>query len=436
MSESSEFQQLANKTGLELPSGARLVFHLGLFLVCFLLLYSRRPDAIGNAQFYAEDGAVWYRDAYQLGWRCLLIPETGYLQTVSRLIAMLALLLPFAVAPLAMNLGALAIHILPVNLFLSRRFDGVPLLVRLLASLVYLGIPNSLEIHGNTTNIQWHLGLACLLMILGRPPEGKFWIGVDVCALALLAFDSPLGFLLVPIAAVLWRKERGTVRAAHLAALLPGTLVQTLVLFFLASARAGELRGGSQRGPAYGHSRRPDFPFRSGGGQDAGCSLPVGRPARAVFGADRGDHTRAGDGAGQFARSAIPGQAVSAVCGRGDGSGAQPADRRPRPELPAVGIPATPGAEQPLLFFPILAFYAALFSLVLTGKKGAGRGFRYAALAILLAVPFGVWRDWKYPQYPDLHFAEYAREFERAKPGSLFTIPIVPTGWQMRIVKR
>jgi len=95
-----------------------------------------------------------------------------------------------------------------------------------------------------------------------------------------------------------------------------------------------------------------------------------------------------------------------------------------------------PGRSSRYYFFPILAFYAALFSLVLTGKKGAGRVFRYVALAFLLAVPSGVWRDWNYPQYPDLHFAEYAREFERAKPGSSFTIPIVPAGWQMQIVKR
>src|SRR5262245_36054122 len=231
MSESSGFTELRNKTGLQLRSGARIIFHAGLFFVCLLILYSRRPDAILNAQFYAEDGARWYRDAYQLGWRCLLIPETGYLQTVSRLIALFALLLPFAAAPLVMNLCALAIQIFPVNLFLSRRFDGIPLFVRLMGSLLYLGIPNSVEIHANTTNIQWHLGLICLLMILGKPPQGKFWNVVDVCALALLALDSPLGFLLVPIAAILWWRERGRVRAAHLAALLPGTIVQALVLF-------------------------------------------------------------------------------------------------------------------------------------------------------------------------------------------------------------
>jgi hypothetical protein len=73
----------------------RMGLHVAVFLTCFLILYSRRPDAIVNAQFYAEDGARWYSDAYQLSWRCLLIPETGYLQTVSRLIGLFVQIFPF-----------------------------------------------------------------------------------------------------------------------------------------------------------------------------------------------------------------------------------------------------------------------------------------------------------------------------------------------------
>src|SRR5215471_18317055 len=116
----NEYAKSARGTALPIGPAARLVFQAALFLLCFLLLYSRRPDAIVNAQFYAEDGARWYRDAYQLGWRCLLIPETGYLQTVSRLIGLFVQIFPFAWAPLVMNVCALFFQILPVNLFLSR----------------------------------------------------------------------------------------------------------------------------------------------------------------------------------------------------------------------------------------------------------------------------------------------------------------------------
>src|SRR3954469_9301999 len=60
------------------------IFHVIVFLSAFLLIFSRRPDAVLNAQFFAEDGQRWFADAYQMGFRCLLIPDQagGYLHTV------------------------------------------------------------------------------------------------------------------------------------------------------------------------------------------------------------------------------------------------------------------------------------------------------------------------------------------------------------------
>jgi hypothetical protein len=53
----------------------RPIFHVIVFLFAFLLIFSRRPDAILNAQFFAEDGQRWFADAYQRGWHCLVIPD-------------------------------------------------------------------------------------------------------------------------------------------------------------------------------------------------------------------------------------------------------------------------------------------------------------------------------------------------------------------------
>jgi hypothetical protein len=35
----------------------KITFQAAVFLISFLVLFSHRPDAILNAQFYAEDGA-------------------------------------------------------------------------------------------------------------------------------------------------------------------------------------------------------------------------------------------------------------------------------------------------------------------------------------------------------------------------------------------
>src|SRR6185312_14008418 len=153
------------------------IFHLLVVLVGFLIIFSRRPDAILNAQFFAEDGQRWYADAYQFGLRSLLIPDEagGYLHTVPRLAALLSLLFPLARAPLVMNLCAIAIQVLPVTIFISSRFPCIPLWKRLLGSFLYLGTPNSYGTNANATNIQWHLGLLACLVLLAQPPNSQRW---------------------------------------------------------------------------------------------------------------------------------------------------------------------------------------------------------------------------------------------------------------------
>src|SRR5215471_1172458 len=103
----------------------QIAFHAAIFLASLFILFLRRPDALLNAQFYAEDGARWFADAYHVGWRCLFLPESGYLQTVSRLIGLFCQLFPFALVPLVMNLFALFFQILPINILLSERFADI-----------------------------------------------------------------------------------------------------------------------------------------------------------------------------------------------------------------------------------------------------------------------------------------------------------------------
>src|SRR5262245_53072122 len=184
--------------------GHKIIFHVALFLIALLILFSRRPDALLDPQFYAEDGAYWYVDAYESGLRCLLIPNGGYLNTLSRIVGLLAQLVPFAWAPSVMVLSAFAFHILPVSVFLSSRFDRIPFEIRLLGSLIYLGVPNSFEIHANTTNIQWHLAIACLLVLLAPADTSRAWRFTDLTLLAISVLAGPLGMFLIPIAAVLW----------------------------------------------------------------------------------------------------------------------------------------------------------------------------------------------------------------------------------------
>src|ERR1035437_10257778 len=87
--------------------------HVLVFLFAFVAFISRRPDAIFHPQFWAEDGRVWFADAYNLGWwTALFRAQDGYFQTLPRLGAALAQLLPIALAPLVLNCIAIAVQVL------------------------------------------------------------------------------------------------------------------------------------------------------------------------------------------------------------------------------------------------------------------------------------------------------------------------------------
>jgi hypothetical protein len=215
-----------------------IAFHISVFLAAFLVVFSRRPDAILNAQLWAEDGKFWYADAYPFGLHSLLMAEAGYLHTVPRIVALFTLLFPLAVAPLLMNLCAIVIQILPVNLFLSSRFSSISMGTRLLGSLMYLVLPNSFEIHANSTNIQWHLALLACLVLLAARNEERTWRIFDLAILALVAIDSPLGIPLIPIAALLWWQRRDLRSKLSLAMLIPGTVFQILAVLLSHSRRS------------------------------------------------------------------------------------------------------------------------------------------------------------------------------------------------------
>ncbi len=122
--------------------------------------------------------SFWLQDAYQRGVASLLLPHTGYLQTLSRLAGLLFLALPLTSAPLLFALVAFAVQLAPAALLLSARGAVlVPsLAARLLLAAYYIGEPNSTEVHVNLTNAMWHLAIAgFLIIVLPKPRRAWGW---------------------------------------------------------------------------------------------------------------------------------------------------------------------------------------------------------------------------------------------------------------------
>jgi hypothetical protein len=144
-----------------------------VFLAALAAIFSRLPGTLVHPQFHAEDGWVWYQQAYNLGWlRALFITQAGYFQTLPRLVAGATLLFPMQWAPLIMNLSGAVVQALPVTALLSRRCTSWgPLPLRMLMSVIYIAIPNAPEVHIVMTNAMWHLAVLQALLALSVPPS-------------------------------------------------------------------------------------------------------------------------------------------------------------------------------------------------------------------------------------------------------------------------
>lgn len=390
------------------------------FAAFFLLLSLRHPGMPFNAEFWGEDGWIWYPDAYNYGFRRLFQPHTGYLQTISRLIGLLAQPVPLTWAPFVFATTALAVQAAVATYVLSPRLTPAwpSLRGRALFALLYVALPNSWEVYGNVTNIHWHLGLLAFLVLVSAPAAtwgGRVW---DSAVLLLSGVSGPFCIFLLPIA--LWeihaRRDRTT--------LWRGGLIAAAVC-----TQAGFLLSASL-------DARPSVPLQAGPRMLARIvSMQV------VLGAVLGEHWmhryvnwRIWQNNLMPVAVLLGGTALCVVaCLRG-----RPILRKPcvagglvltagllkpnlggSPPWPSLATPAT-GARYFVL--PMLAWVGVLLTLSadrLLSLRAVGIG----ALAIMIVNLPG---DWFYPNLPATGFQDAARAFERAPPGVTVKLGINP----------
>ena len=401
-----------------------------LFLCTLLLVVSRRPDVLFHAQFWAEDGKIWYADAYNLGVvQPFLHPAAGYFDTLPRLAALFVQVLPFRMAPLVLNCIAILVQVLPALFLMSARCRELGSTSgRCLFAFLYLALPNSQELHGNITNAQWRLALLALLILFARPGLTALWCAFDMSVVALSGLSGPFIIFLTPIAAILQRSEPRNRWRASLFIVAGSTAVVQVTTVLLAS--------GSERPLNAVRAASPELLIQILAKQ-VFLAVLVGKRTLAGFSFDSTlGMTLAilAVSAGVaielyvFLKAPIVWKALIlfSLCILG-ASMAFPMALSPQwPTLLASG-----GIRY--WFFPMLAFVSSIVWMLHSGNPALVRGL---ALALLIAMLFGIVQDWGHPRAVDLQFAEYARKFSEQPPGTRFVIPINPVGWTMELVKR
>lgn len=404
---------------------------LGVLAVAVIL--SRKPDAVLNAQFWAEDGTVWYRQAYETGWKSLLLPQNGYFQTVSKLTAVLAQWLPLAVAPLFFNVTAAFFKVLPVLLLCSQR--GSHLFPsrwgRFLLCGFYLAHPYSWEVFLNVTNIHWHLALATLVLLYFDSWEGGWRKVGDACFVALCGLSGIFALFLTPLAIWRWHRLRSR-RSLALAGILVGALlIQLAAIAITASGtRSSAPMGASWEGL-----------LRIFGGQVVTAGLLGDNWAR-LFATTWWQDSVALPLVSTclallvFVRAWFTGNPalrglILVAAAIFAAALASPQISGTQPQWPLFARPLTGGRY---VFIPIIALYASLLWIAGKDKLAWWRWGAMAALVVvaLVAIP----TSWRVRPYQDLHFQEHAANFEAAPPHTLLEIQINPQGWSLRLRKK
>jgi hypothetical protein len=407
-----------------------------VLILAAVLTVSRRPDSIFHAQFWAEDGLRWYANAYNWGWlQATLTSAGGYFQTLSRLTAALSLLVDLRYAPLVYNVVALVVQVLPAAFLATPRFSrAIPdFRIRLLLAFLYVGLPNSFELHVNITNAMTHLGLLAALVILAEPSKRAGWRVFDVSVLVLSGLSGPFAIALTPMAFLRWITNRAD----------RWRLVAFLVVLTCAAIQALSVL-------AAGPSARPHGPLGAtvhgfmaivAGNVFAGAVIglfhytqlfaqawwdPYSPALRATFLI----------GMAVFAYAAVRGTAelrlfilfawimlIGALL---------------TPVLTLTGdqwpLLAHPGAGDRYYEIPMLAFVAS--GVWIMTRSGIAILRVAAGVLVATTIIVGIPGDWSYPPYVDLHPERYAAVLNRAAPGTRVVIPINPPGWTIELTRK
>ncbi|MBB6241955.1 hypothetical protein [Rhodanobacter sp. MP1X3] len=172
------------------------------FLFLFpMLLFAHNSHAFLHAEFWGEDGPVWYAEARDLGVASLLHADGGYLNSVQRLAAIAAQPFPLAWGPTLFVLFALCMQSAPAIFLLSQRMANAwpDKLSRSMFALLFVLMPNAPETALNVTDSQWYLAILAFLVLVSDAPKSKIAHLFDSAVLFISGLSGPFCVLFFPI---------------------------------------------------------------------------------------------------------------------------------------------------------------------------------------------------------------------------------------------
>ncbi len=400
-----------------------------LGLLFFAALVSRSLSVVLRPQFWAEDG-FFYEQAHALGFlHTLVMPHGGYLHTLPRLAAGLALLLPLSVVPLLFNMVGLLAQLMPPVYLCSARMQSIaPLPVRVLLGFLYVGVPNVAKIHGNMPNALWHLAVLCLLILLAASPQSPAAAIFDVTALSLGVVTGPFAICLLPVAIIVARRRRDLWTKVRAAIVCFGAILMPFTIIL---------------------SPRQQTPGGLGASFPGFCRIVAFQVFVPVF---RGVNNSAQLAKhpvllslASYAVTAVGLAVLTYVFLRGSmevrcfllfaaivlaASLAKPLASANEPQWVAL---QRQGSTHRYWLMPEMAVAVAVVWLAAKAPNRVARAVSVALVCVMLIVDVA---HWHLPDLVDLHFDTYIAAFKALPIGGHIQIPINPPGWSFELTKK
>lgn len=395
------------------------------------LVVSRRPDAVSNPQFWAEDGKFWFADAYNLGLGALVKSYEGYLLTLPRLVAAPLTGLTLSQAALVFNLVGLTAQVAPAAFFISRRFEHVAprVWVRGLMALAYLLIP-SFELNVTLTNAQWHLAILAIMVLIAQPPRSAVAHGFDAAILVLSGLTGPFAAVLLPAAMV--RCATVTAQRRWYGA-LSGMLLMTLLL-----QGAALLMGHRDPVAPLGVSFRNAVTIVADRVVLPGTFAEEGHAHLYTTGASHGiviatliSIAALGVVGYALLRGGPQLRIFLLACVALTGLSLLAPIATPPGITAWASLATSDGGERYFLIAEVAWFVCVCWAI---SRIPLWRLRAAASVGLAAAFATGLVNSWSYAPFTDFHPAVYTAVLRHAPPGTAVVVPINP-GWQMTLIR-
>lgn len=221
------------------PTGRRTVFgYLAAFLLAVAYLLVIPQGRTHLTHVWAEDGRIFLGGAATKNFPLVVIePYAGYLHVLPRLFAELAVQLPIGWWAAGVAIAAAAVRAAVALLVFTAAAGHLPsrkLRAVLAAAIILLPSGNS-EALNNLANLHWFVIFGAFWALLWRPTT-RWQNCLSAVALLLAVTTSPLGMLLVPLAAARLALPRRRDRVPALAFIV-GLAMQIVPLLSSTSTR-------------------------------------------------------------------------------------------------------------------------------------------------------------------------------------------------------